>query len=191
MMPTMSAASRPSRSIRKKAAVTVVSYLVWMGGSARRNGPTAGVRWTRVGGLAGAGGARTGRGCGRRRLDRAEEEEQHHHDVDEPDDERRDFWCRRVAEQGSEELTDEVAAVLAVRQHAGHVESRLRPDRDDADLDELVDGLREETGRDEDERDSGPPEERGQVETTGALVEADADDGGDEQAGDRADEDPD
>ena len=45
---------------------------------------------------------------------------------------------------------------------------------DDADLDELVDRVAEQAGRDEDEGDPGPAEEGREVEPARAVVEADA-----------------
>ena len=64
-----------------------------------------------------------------------------------------------------------------------------RPAAEGADLDELVDGVAQETGRDEDEGDARPLEEHGQIDAPAAAVEAVADHHRDQQPDDRAGQD--
>ena len=75
-------------------------------------------------------------------------------------------------------------------QDRADVEQRLRPDVDEPDLDELVDRVAQQPGRDEHERDAGPAEEGRQVDPTRAVVEPDADQRGDGQPDDRAERGP-
>jgi hypothetical protein len=51
-----------------------------------------------------------------------------------------------------------------VREDRADVEEHLSADVDDADLDELVDGMAQQAGGDEDEGNARPPEERGEVQ---------------------------
>jgi len=76
-----------------------------------------------------------------------------------------------VAEDRPQELAD----ARGVREDPGEVVGGLRPDRDDADLDQLVHRLGEQAGGDEDQADPGPAEERAKVDAAAAGIEDPAD----------------
>src|SRR6185295_17763713 len=69
------------------------------------------------------------------------------------------------------------------------VEEHQGTDVDDADLDELVDGVAEQAGGDEDQCDTRPPEERGEVEASRPVVEPDAEERRDPETDERTDDD--